>query len=129
MTEPHRKSSMLGAELDYNAISKLPFRPCSRHGCLNRGVWGLKLCVPATGFRLFQHQPMTCLVNVVVCDTHIEGVRSEDFVSVEIQNYMVDFAKKAKKVEPDFRRAYMDGVPVNEREWLLFVAEADKVKR
>lgn len=122
------KTAFGGAEPNRSAILRLPYEKCGRTGCINRGIWGLKICVPPTGKRLFQHAPMTCLVGVSVCDSHIEGVRAEEFITTELMNMLSATARKANKIQPDFRRAYMDGVPVNEKEWTDFKAASAKVR-
>lgn len=105
-------------------IRDTSFIKCARHGCINRGIHGLKICVPAKGHKIFEHAPMTALIRLAVCDSHYRDVRSEEFITEALRNEMTAFAERENKVPPDFSRAYMDAVPVNEPEWLEFMAKS-----
>lgn len=104
-------------------IKDTPFIKCARKNCINRGIYGLKVCVPAAGHRMFEHAPMTAMIALAVCDEHYRDVRSEEFITEPLRNEMEALAKRLEKVPPDFKRAYMDAVPVNEPEWLEFMAK------
>lgn len=101
-------------------VNGLLFRQCRRKGCINRGVWGMKICVPAVGQRAFEYPPLTCLANFVVCESHVRDVRYEDFATPELENRFRAYAKERGLRQPDFSRGYMDGVPVTDKEWQKF---------
>lgn len=124
-------TALTGSRPNAAALAAMPFLRCSRHACLSRGIWGLKICVPTDGLRLHQGRPLTSLFNVIVCDDHIEDVSAAEFVTQELVNRMTAYARGENK-RPDFRRAFIDAIPITDREWQAFqraLAEAQGVKR
>jgi len=100
---------------------------CSRTGC---GAWAAcvpKICVPAEGWSIALHQPLSLLLQLPLCDACFAALKVEDFVGEKSDRSLRQvIALAAGRRPPDFGRAFFERVPLGSPEYRKFRAMSER---
>lgn len=99
---------------------------CSREHCAAEARWVPKVCVPATGYPIAGHTPLSCIIGLPLCGACIDTLGVGDLLGPTPQGgeFREAFAIAAGRVPPDFSRAFMARVSLNSPEYAAFQAGA-----
>lgn len=97
---------------------------CQRKGCDKQAKFGVKLCVPAMGWSIDQHNPLAVLVGFEVCKEHFDEIIPKEWIKDDRMKELFRIAARARgsdAVPPDFERVFKRSVPIDSKEWLDFL--------
>lgn len=94
---------------------------CNRQNCQEPGKWACKINIPAEGWAINSHQPLSMMIGLEVCDTHFTEIKIEDFLTDDLK----ELAEKVLegKQPPDFARAWMSRISINSPEFKKFKSQ------
>lgn len=97
-----------------------PVRPrCRRAGCTAWATWVPKLNIPARGWAIDSHRPVTVIMNLEVCMAHFDAERMlADLLTPDLKALIRE--QLVGRVPPDFDRAWISKVPVDSDEYRQF---------
>lgn len=84
---------------------------CYHTGCTKKATMLGEIRVPATGWPLHKHAPITMIVGHPMCDEHVEDVRVPEIFTPDIRKLFAIMTRG--KAPPDFNRAFVVRKPVN----------------
>lgn len=98
---------------------------CQRQGCSAPATCAIALNVPAQGWAIDLHQPLKAIVGLVVCDDHFAATKAEDFTALPQWRAIIQQALAgAGRAPPDFDRAFLSKVPLDDPRYLSFARQA-----
>ncbi len=97
-----------------------PPKPCGWKGCTRAGVFAPKICVPARGFAIDCHQPMTAILGLALCDEHVKATTPAVILSDKLRELFMEITRSQGKARPDFDRAWVSPVSLNSNEYKRF---------
>lgn len=88
---------------------------CSENGCTRPAEWCPRICIPALGWPIHEHEPMSLVLAAPVCEAHFPGVDLQATLAPGlidgkpgIRRLVEVITRGAGRVAPDFDRAYIE---------------------
>ncbi|QFT81191.1 hypothetical protein FIU89_11275 [Roseovarius sp. THAF27] len=92
---------------------------CVKNGCQNKGEWAVKVHLPAKGWSLAAHTPVSVISDMPLCRDHAEEENLlEDFP--DLRRALCDILESNGLAEPDFDRAWTEPVRRSSKEFAEF---------
>ncbi len=103
---------------------------CQEKGCHRFAEFVPRINVPAQGWSVEMHQPLSVIMSLKLCEKHIDGLKAADFLRVGEEKGMARIFEiaAAGKQPPDFDRAWISKVRLTSDEWKTFECMAAKSK-
>ncbi len=92
---------------------------CMRNNCADDATSALKICVPATGYPIESHQPISIFLGVKICLKHAAEVTAQEWLKDNRMRQMLTMAA-AGRAAPDFDRAWLKVLALNDPELLAY---------
>ncbi len=97
---------------------------CMTTGCPHDAKWAPKINVPAEGWSVEMHQPLSFTMSLAVCDACWPDLKASDFVGPELEKEKGNMRQIARlmtkgKCPPDFERAWLSKVSINSNEYKI----------
>ena len=99
---------------------------CAKNGCQNKGEWAAEVHVPAKGWALSAHTPMSIICDMPLCRDHADGENLLDEMP-ELRGTISDVLQANGRAEPDFDRAWTSPVRRSSKRFAEF--EKSRAKR
>ena len=94
---------------------------CGIKGCHGTPEWAPKLTVPARGWSIELHQPLTCIVGIPLCTVHMDGFDIFDlFHRKQLREMFQSVTTAAGKCPADVDRLQVSRVRLDSFEYLQF---------
>lgn len=97
---------------------------CMQKGCEARASWAVQICVPARGWDLGKHEPFKMIIGLLVCPIHKEEIKIETFLTDQLKTVVKTVLKG--KCPPDFKRAYVKMLPLENEEVQMLLKHRSK---
>lgn len=95
--------------------------PCAHTGCGRPATHAPKICVPATGWPIDLHQPLSAILMLKVCRQHVAEAfhPTENFKPGSPLRTVFEVLARGK-VPPDFARAFVTPIRLDSDEFQSF---------
>jgi hypothetical protein len=93
---------------------------CQKRGCEHKGEWAIELHVPAKGWPLDSHKPLTVMCGIPLCRDHAHQDDAGDFFFDANRAVIADMIKSMGFVEPDFDRAWSTPIRRTDPRFIAF---------
>lgn len=105
---------------------------CQRQGCTSPALYAVKINVPARGWPIEWHEPLSAILGLKLCHWHLKQFDLAPFVgkaAVPPMSLRPNFEAVARMrgdgaPAPDFKRAFVTGVRLDSDEYRQFEARA-----
>jgi hypothetical protein len=103
---------------------------CSSKDCGRLAVCVPKIRVPAEGWPIALHQPLTLLMQMPLCQACFDALKIEEFVGDQSDGKLRQVIRLGAtgRQPPDFARAYFERVSIGSGEYRQFCAMSEKGK-
>lgn len=78
---------------------------CSTEGCGNEAAGLLVINVPATGWPIDMHKPLSFILGIKTCDQCLRDCNVKDFLNGDIKE-VIEIATRGR-CAPDYERAFL----------------------
>lgn len=105
---------------------------CIREGCTAKATVAPRLNVPAQGWPIDMHRPMTAIVGMPLCEEHFKDVANLEGLKAALGNEIKGgddlmgliqaTLLAAGKLPPDFDRAWVTRLSINSEEYKSFAS-------
>lgn len=99
---------------------------CMRTGCLKDATVVPLLKVPAVGWPMAFHTPLTMFISLECCEEHFHDVNVLEVMTDEIREAMVKAIRAFRKTDPDFNRAELHPLPLDDPQYKEFRRQQSK---
>jgi hypothetical protein len=92
---------------------------CDRKDCGKEAIGVLGINIPAVGIPIPEHDPIFCLLGLRVCGDHWKDQDPQEFVAPgrTLRGIVVQRLKLSGLADPDFARAFMSLVDLENEDW------------
>lgn len=92
---------------------------CSVTGCPHKGEWAIRARIPAKGWSLDLHRPLSILVGMPLCRDHAS---EQNLLATfpDLREVVVRILDGAGYAAPDFERAWVEAIRRTDPEYLEF---------
>lgn len=105
---------------------------CQRQGCASPALYAVKISVPARGWPIEWHEPLSAILGLKLCHWHVKqfdlapvvGKAAVPPTSLRPIFEAMARIRGAGAPAPDFKRAYVTGVRLDSDEFRQFEAQA-----
>lgn len=97
---------------------------CQHDGCAHAARWAVSVRVPALGWSLEAHTPLSLVMPVKLCRDHFAELTPATFVTDDIRKRVAEVLSALGRTAPDFERAWLEHLPLDHPEVLQLDASA-----
>lgn len=97
-------------------------KKCATKDCSHGAKYIPKICVPAKGWAIDTHEPLSCLMGIEVCESCFKDMTPDMFFGPEVSKEPNNMRRvfeigAAGKCPPDFERAFIERVLISSKEY------------
>lgn len=92
---------------------------CCHEGCTRKGEWAVKARIPAKGWSLDLHTPLSIIVGLPLCRDHASEVTLIQTFP-DLRQIIAGFMSMRGLMPPDFDRAWTEAIRRTDPEFLEF---------
>lgn len=78
---------------------------CNKIGCKNKGEWAVEVHLPAKGWAIEAHKPISIICDMPLCKDHAAEASLLEAMP-DLRDTIRDVIRNANLAEPDFGRAW-----------------------
>lgn len=97
---------------------------CQLKGCKDPASVAVKLHIPAKGYAIDAHTPITVICGVTLCPAHGVTVKASEFINDDIRKALKWLCRATHRADPDIERAFASTISIESEEYLNFCATA-----
>lgn len=86
---------------------------CQSTGCTREATHFPKLCVPAIGWPIDAHQPISAVLGVKLCRDHAKAFPPANKQTPEVRKAIEAAARMMRKAPPDFARSFIQPIRID----------------
>lgn len=98
---------------------------CATKECKHGAKFIPRICVPAKGWPIDSHEPLSCMMGIEVCESCFKDMKPEMFFGPALDKIPNNMRKIFEigadgKCPPDFDRAYIERVSISSKEYAKY---------